>query len=278
MRSPFASLALLVSSIGLSLGCEGELSAGSTEPTRPVPAGFEIITREEVTRGASVLTVYPQMTGPKSAARDEMNQRIEAVFLDSYRVCRDRSFAFMTERMKEVDTTGEPLGATEVMFSNFSHEIALLSSDLVSIRGKHYMNGGAHNNWGFFVVNCYWDEDHAEEIHLADLFDASRDWRAEFAPIVRRALAATRASDPFSDSAEFADFDYNFQRNLEGAWAVTDEELLSAPFTLSPVGIVFHYSPYIIDCFAAGDFHIVAPSVQFDHLLAHNDLVSLWHD
>jgi hypothetical protein len=257
MKHPFAALALLVSSIGLSLGCEGELSAGSTEPPQLPPAGFEVISREESMRSAKMSTTYPQMTGPRSAARDEMNQKIESAFLDGYQSYRDYAFTLLVPMIKEADAGGRSIGCTDFFFLDLWYEIGLLSTDLVSIVGESYANGGASNHHTFFTVNYHWNEGHAEEFHLVDLFDASLDWRTEFISIVRRALAEARASD------------------REGWPMISDERLLKAHFTLSPVEIVLH-SKEIRDLDLP--YSISIPLVQFDHLLAHNDLVSLWHD
>jgi len=239
------------------------------------PAGYEVITREEARRAVSITTSYPQFTGPRTESKEALNLLIESAFLERYWADRDDEFPRMEERIREVDAGGPPLGMTEITFSQYSHEVALWSDELVSLHVKNYTSGGAHNNWTFFAVNYWWNGERVEEIQLEDLFAPEVNWQEELAPVLRQALARTKIKNHLWGPERDLEYHLNYN-SPDGAQPTTDEELLKAPFTINKIGIVFHYCPYTVDCFAAGDFHVLVPFVQFERMLAHEGLRALW--
>lgn len=292
------ALVLAIAAGGISVGCGNSISAVWTGPQPDSSDGNQF---EEISRRFAglhdVTTTYPQMIAWPSDAQDKMNRLVEAVFLERYIASRNYGAEWNAEfeagiekwAAREAANTKagkEPLSSEEwgekdewfAIHRGSSEEVSYSCSHLspatVSLCGRLYAySGGAHGNLIFFPVNYWWHEGRAEEIHLTDLFDPAHDWRVRLEPIVRLALAEAKKAKGYNGDRSV---EWYLERNRVGLERLTNETLLGAPFTFSERGIEFHYAPYAVDCFAAGDFHVLVPIERIDNILSADGPMASW--
>lgn len=148
---------------------------------------------------------------------------------------------------------------------------SLRNDRFISLLHTHYSyTGGAHGNVGFGVTN--YDRQRARELTLADFFgplsDGARVLR-DIASFVQRKIAEKQG--------EFADKKWI----AEGSSPKVE---IYSSFTLAPSrktgkigGMTFHFAPYSVGPYAAGDFHITVPQDVFAKYLK-KDMRGLFAD
>jgi hypothetical protein len=180
--------------------------------------------------------------------------------MEEFDSCREELLPSAAEAKKEIEADPEADGAS---MRNWFHTLTYIPDHLseksvsLCLRSRSY-TGGAHSNWSFVPVNYQWTEKGVRQVDLADLFDPSVDWKARLSRIVGRKIA---------------DIDYRWP-HIEDS----ETELVDAPFTYSSSGLTFHYAPYILASFAAGDFHIQVSISEIRHLLSKDGPMGCWLD
>lgn len=153
---------------------------------------------------------------------------------------------FIANTMRELDTSAKTGGELSFLISA---KAAAPCGNRVSVLISRYEDsGGAHGNSVFSCVNFNLAE--KKQIFLKDIF------KEECISDLEKLL---RANDPRREDAGFS-------------YSTVDGEIPLPPcatenFLMLPDGFLFIYSPYELDCYAAGAIRIFVPASELRPLL-----------
>ena len=123
-------------------------------------------------------------------------------------------------------------------------ELELISPELISLSYIDYRyTGGAHGNFKFSGFNYQWQNNELKLISWEDIF--ASDYVKEISDLVISKLSLLKAEAVLRGNRK--DF--------------TQEELSYHSF--NNIGMTFYFPPYMLDCYAAGDFKVL---ISWDEL------------
>lgn len=121
---------------------------------------------------------------------------------------------------------------------NLNAELELISPELISLSFSDYRyTGGAHGNYMFNGFNYHWNNNELEFLSLEDIF--AKENVADVSELCISKLNELGAVEVLrGNKKEF-----------------TPDELCY--FSFSNIGMTFYFAPYMLDCYAAGDFKVL---------------------
>jgi hypothetical protein len=141
-------------------------------------------------------------------------------------------------------------------------DVVWLGTNIVSLFQLYYeYTGGAHGNSTAIGRNFVWPGGKVRELHLQDLFLLGGDWLRVLSSACVRELRRQKAG-------------WVLNENAGPKVNVFNAKNLSA-FNMDRRGLIIHFDPYAVDCYAAGMYHVEIPWSELKDVVDPKGPVSL---